>query len=160
MNRKQKSLADVAAAMKYRETEEKRDPAEGSIAEITAAILAEPSAAKRKKLIERFTARHADAAGFLADNEDIVNSEAEQALISAAVGGRITEKETIYRGGRKQTVIREKTVPPNINALKMLLKNRMPEKYSDNVQSEIEIEDISETEEMIENADDAADESG
>ena len=162
MNRKQKSLAGLSEAMKYRENEEKSDAAGGSIAELVQKILAEPSAAKRKKLIEKFTARHTDAADFLANNDDLVNSEAEQALISAAVGGRITEKETIYRGGRKQTVIRERNVLPNINALKMLLKNRMPDKYSDEPRSEIEIEDVSGTEEMIENAeeDDAEDESG
>lgn len=162
MNRKQKSLAGLSEAMKYRETEEKADAAAGSIGDIVKEILSEPSAVKRKKLIEKFTARHSDAAAFFADNEDLINSEAELALLSSAVGGKVTEKEIIYRGGRKQTVFREKNIPPNVNALKMLLKNRMPDKYSDEPRSEIEIEDVSGTEEMIENAeeDDAEDESG
>lgn len=161
MNRKQKSLAGLSEAIKYRENAERSDTAAGSIGDVIQEILSEPSAAKRKKLIEKFTARHADAADFLANNEDIVNSEAEQALILAAVGGRVVEKEVVYRGGRKQTIFREKNIPPNVNALKLLLKNRMPDKYSDEPRSEVEIEDVSETEEMIENAeDDDEDESG
>lgn len=60
----------------------------------------------------------------MAENEALINSEAEAALIGAAVSG-------------------------NVNALKFYLKNRLPGKYSDKPKEEIEIEDISETEAEI-----------
>lgn len=62
-------------------------------------------------------------------NENLIGSEMEIALIREAAKG-------------------------NVNALKYYLKNRMPDKYSDKPQTEIEIEDVSEVREMIDNAED------
>ena len=44
---------------------------------------------------------------------------------------------------------KEKHIAPNVGALNMYLKNKMPDKYSDKPQTEIEIEDLSEIEEEI-----------
>lgn len=60
-------------------------------------------------------------------NENLIGSEMEIALIREAAKG-------------------------NVSALKYYLKNRMPDKYSDKPQTEIEIEDVSEVKEMISNA--------
>lgn len=60
-------------------------------------------------------------------NEGLIKSEMELSLIREAAKG-------------------------NVNALKFYLKNRMPDRYSDKPQPEIEIEDVSEVKEMISNA--------
>ena len=112
-------------------------------------LLAEPDKKKRKALMKSFSERRSDLAKFLKDNEDLINAEAEMALISAAVGGTVTEKEVSYKGGRRTVSSKEKRIPPNVGALNMYLKNKMPDKYSDKPQTEIEIEDLSEIEEEI-----------
>lgn len=124
-------------------------------------LIAEPNPKNRKKLIKDFTARHSDAADFLAESEDLVNAEAEAALIKSAVGGVYEEREVTFKGGRRTISIKKRHVPPNMQALALLLKNRMPDKYSDKPLGTMEIEDTSEIEEMIENADaDEEDEGG
>lgn len=112
-------------------------------------LLAEPDKKKRKAMMKNFSERHADLAKFLKENEDLINAEAEMALISAAVGGTVTEKEVSYKGGRRTVSSKEKHIAPNVSALGLYLKNKMPDKYSDKPQTEIEIEDLSEIEEEI-----------
>lgn len=112
-------------------------------------LLAEPDKKKRKKMVKDFSERRSDLAKFLKDNEDLINAEAEMALISAAVGGTVTEKEVSYKGGRRTVSSKEKHIAPNVSALGLYLKNKMPDKYSDKPQTEIEIEDLSEIEEEI-----------
>ncbi len=148
MDGKRKALSDIAEALKGRETD-KRDIAAGSVSDLINAIYAEPDPKKRKKLIKDFTARHSDAADFISQNADLINAEAEAALIGAAVGGTFEEKEVSYKGGRRQETVKRKHIAPNAPLLALLLKNRMPEKYSDDPQTEIEVEDLSEMEDMI-----------
>lgn len=112
-------------------------------------LLSEPDKKKRKAMMKNFSERHADLAKFLKENEDLINAEAEMALISAAVGGTVTEKEVSYKGGRRTVSSKEKRIPPNVGALNMYLKNKMPDKYSDKPQTEPELEDVSDIEEDI-----------
>ena len=112
-------------------------------------LLAEPDKKKRKAMMKNFSERRSDLAKFLKENEDLINAEAEMALISAAVGGTVTEKEVSYKGGRRTVSSKEKHIAPNVGALNMYLKNKMPDKYSDKPQTEIEIEDLTEIEEEI-----------
>lgn len=112
-------------------------------------LLSESDKKKRKAMMKNFSERHAELAKFLKDNEDLINAEAEMALISAAVGGTVTEKEVSYKGGRRTVSSKEKRIPPNVGALNMYLKNRMPDKYSDKPQTEPELEDVSDIEEDI-----------
>lgn len=112
-------------------------------------LLSEPDKKKRKAMMKNFSERRSDLAKFLKENEDLINAEAEMALISAAVGGTVTEKEVSYKGGRRMVSSKEKHIAPNVGALNMYLKNKMPDKYSDKPQTEIEIEDLSEIEEEI-----------
>jgi hypothetical protein len=160
LNRKQsRAVTELSAAINP--DEEKEDISAGTVRDLWNAIIHEPNRKKRMKLINDFTARHSDAADFLAQNENLINAEAEMALISAAVGGTHIEREVSYRGGRKSLKAKRVTAPPNVTALNMLLKNRMPDKYSDKPMGEIEIEDVSEIMEEIENAeDDSEDEDG
>ena len=72
------------------------------------------------------------------------------------MGGTHTEREISYKGGRKSVKTKRITTQPNMAALGMLLKNRMPDKYSDDPQGEIEIEDASGVKEDIENAEEVA----
>ena len=112
-------------------------------------LLSESDKKKRKAMMKNFSERHADLAKFLKENEDLINAEAEMALISAAVGGTVTEKEVSYKGGRRTVSSKEKRIPPNVGALNMYLKNKMPDKYSDKPQTEPELEDVSDVEEDI-----------
>lgn len=146
--RQKKSLRDIAGAMSSK-NDVRQDVAAGSIKDLLTAVYSEPDPKKRKKLMADFSARHADAADFLAENEDLINAEAEAALICAAVGGTYTDTEVSYKGGRKHVTVKNKRVLPNAAALNMLLKNRMPDKYSDHPTGEIEIEDTSEINEVI-----------
>lgn len=148
MDSKKKALADIAAAMKPQH-DEKQDVAAGSLSDLINAALKEPNAKKRKKMLQDFAARRSDVADFLSANEELINAEAEAALIGAAVGGTFTEKKVAYTGGRRQETLTKKHIPPNMAALGLYLKNRMPDKYSDKPQTEIEIEDLSEMEDMI-----------
>lgn len=112
-------------------------------------LLSEPDKKKRRAMMKNFSERHADLAKFLKENEDLINAEAEMALISAAVGGTVTEKEVSYKGGRRTVSSKEKRIPPNVGALNMYLKNKMPDKYSDKPKTEPEYEDVSDVEEDI-----------
>lgn len=112
-------------------------------------LLAEPDKKKRKAMMKNFSERRSDLAKFLKENEDLINAEAEMALISAAVGGTITEKEVSYRGGRRTVSSKEKHIAPNVGALGLYLKNKMPDKYSDKPKTEPEYEDVSDVEEDI-----------
>lgn len=112
-------------------------------------LLAEPDKKKRKKMVKDFSERRSDLAKFLKENEDLINAEAEMALISAAVGGTVTEKEVSYKGGRRTVSSKEKHIAPNVGALNMYLKNKMPDKYSDKPKTEPEYEDVSDVEEDI-----------
>lgn len=100
-------------------------------------------------MMKNFSERHADLAKFLKENEDLINAEAEMALVTAAVGTTITEKEISYKGGRRTVSTKRKHIPPNVGALNLYLKNKMPDKYSDKPQTAVEIEDISEIEEAL-----------
>lgn len=112
-------------------------------------LLAEPDRKKRKAMMKDFSARRADLAKFLKDNEDLINAEAEMALVTAAVGTTIVEKKVSYKGGRRIVSTEEKHIAPNVGALNLYLKNKMPDKYSDKPQTEPELEDVSDIEEDI-----------
>ncbi len=157
-NNRKKALSDIAAAMSEAGQNDKTDTAAGSLQDIISAALSEPNDKKRRKLLRDFAARRADVAAFIADNEDLINSEAEAALIGAAVGGTFTERKISYKGGRRQESIIGRKVQPNMAALSLLLKNRMPDKYSDHPAGEIEIEDTEDINEVINNAAEDTDE--
>ena len=95
-----------------------------NVSDIIKALENEPDKKKRKKMMKDFAARSRETADFLSENEAEINAGVEAALIRAAVSG-------------------------NVNALRFYLKNRMPDKYSDKPKETVEIEDISEVEEMI-----------
>lgn len=155
MDAASKALRDIFEALESAKKEES-DVSTDTLNDLLTAIISEPSRKKRQRLIKDFTARHKDAADFLAQNEELINAEAEAALIRAAVGGTHTEREISYKGGRKSVKTKRITTQPNMAALGMLLKNRMPDKYSDDPQGEIEIEDVSGVKEDIENAEEIA----
>lgn len=155
---KKQALTDIADAMSVAGQHDKKDTAAGSLQDVISAALSEPNEKRRRKLLRDFAARRADVAAFLAENEELVNSEAEAALIGAAVGGTAVEKKISYKGGRRQETTVKRHIPPNMAALGMYLKNRMPDKYSDHPAGETEIEDTSEINEVINNAAEDTDE--
>lgn len=112
-------------------------------------LLAEPDKKKRKAIMKNFSERRSDLAKFLKDNEDLINAEAEMALVTAAVGTTVVEKKVSYKGGRRVVSTEEKHIAPNVGALNMYLKNKMPDKYSDKPKTEPEYEDVSDVEEDI-----------
>lgn len=142
------SIKALAEAIKSAEN------ADNEIGGVTAAdlinsLLAEPDKKKRTQMIKEFSARHRDVAKFIAENSDLINAEAEAALIGAAVGGTHTEKEVSYKGGKKSVKTKRVKVFPNVAALQFLLKNKMPDKYSDKPVGDIEVEDVSGIEEEL-----------
>ncbi len=160
MNKKSRAINDIFKALSPEAEETYTAPAE-TLNDLWNKIIAEPNSKKRQKIIGDFTARHKDAADFFAQNEELINAEAEAALIRAAVGGTHTEREVTYKGGRKTVKSKKIVTEPNTAALWKLLKSRMPEKYSDDPRGEIEIEDVTEVKESVENAeDDSADDEG
>jgi len=157
-NSRKKALSDIAAAMSETGQNDKTDTSADSLQDIIAAALSEPNEKRRRKMLRDFADRRKDVAEFLSENEALINSEAEAALIGAAVGGTAVEKKISYKGGRRQETTVKRHIPPNMAALGMYLKNRMPERYSDHPAGEIEIEDTSEINEVIDNAEDTGEE--
>ena len=150
MNPVEKSSVNaLAAALKAAQNTESEVGDTETVADFVNILLAEPDGKKRKAMMKDFSARRKDAAKFLKDNEALINAEAEAALIKAAVGGTQTEKVISYKGGRKQVTEKKTHISPNPTALQFLLKNRMPDKYSDKPAGDIEIEDVSEIEEAL-----------
>lgn len=130
MDSKEKSIAALHSVICAYETSG-TDTSSGSLQDIISTALCEKDKKERKKMLRDFSARHSEVLDYVLNNEELVNSEAEAALISAAVGGVVTEKKVFYKGGRRQETISQRHIPPNMAALSLLLKNRMPEKYSD-----------------------------
>lgn len=141
------SLQDLIGALDRRK--ENEDTSGQTVADFVNALLAEPDRKKRKAMMKDFSARRADVAKFIRDNEELINAEAEMALVAAAVGTTVTEKEVSYKGGRRQVRSRKRRTAPNVAALNLYLKNKMPDKYSDKPQTEPEYEDVSDVEEEI-----------
>lgn len=131
MNPVEKSnIKALAEAIKSAENYQNENEIGGSTAaDFISALLAEPDRKKRNAMMKDFAARRKDVAKFIAEYSDLINAEAEAALIGAAVGGKNSKA--------------------NVNALKFLLKNKMPDIYSDKPVGDVEIEDISEIEEDI-----------
>ena len=154
MNPVEKSSVNaLAEALKSAENTGNEVGSTETLADFVNALLAEPDKKRRKQMMKEFSERRRDVAKFLKDNEELINAEAEMALIGAAVGSTHTEKEVSYKGGRRQVTTKTRKVPPNSSALNFLLKNRMPDKYSDKPVGGVEIEDVSEIEEDIYGAD-------
>lgn len=150
MNPVEKSSVNaLAEALKSAENTENEVGSTETVADFVNALIAEPDKKRRKQMMKEFSERRRDVAKFLKENEDLINTEAEMALIGAAVGSTHTEKEVSYKGGRRQVTTKTKKVLPNSHALNFLLKNRMPDKYSDKPVGGVEIEDVSEIEEDI-----------
>ncbi len=159
MDKKSRAIKDIFHALSP-EAEETYTASE-TLNDLRDKIIAEPNKKKRQKIINDFTARHKDAADFFMKNEALINAEAEAALIRAAIGGTHTEREVTYKGGRKTVKSKKIVTEPNTAALWKLLKSRMPDKYSDDVRGEIEIEDVTEVKESVENVEeDSADDEG
>ena len=58
----------------------------------------------------------------------------ESALYNMAVGYTEEEKKEIYKGGKlAETVVITKEVAPDLNAIKLWLYNRCPEKWKEKV---------------------------
>lgn len=144
------SIKALAEAMKSAENPKNENEIGGqTAADYINAILAEPDKKKRTAMMKDYAARRKDVAKFIADYSDLINAEAEAALIGAAVGGTRVESEVSCKGGRKSTKEKRIQAAPNVSALQFLLKNRLPGKYSDKPVGDTEIEDVSDIEEAL-----------
>ena len=144
------NIKALAEAMKSAENpQDENEIGSQTAADLINALLSEPDKKVRQKMIKEFSERHEDVAKFLADNADLINAEAEAALIGAAVGGTHTEKEVSFRGGKKSVKTKRVKALPNVTALQFLLKNRLPGKYSDKPVGDTEVEDVSDIEEAL-----------
>lgn len=144
------NIKALAEAMKSAENSQDENGIGGSTAaDLINALLSEPDKKVRQKMIKEFSERHEDVAKFISENADLINAEAEAALIGAAVGGTHTEKEVSFRGGKKSVKTKRVKALPNVTALQFLLKNRLPGKYSDKPVGDTEVEDVSDIEEAL-----------
>ena len=144
------NIKALAEAMKSAENpQDENEIGSQTAADLINALLSEPDKKVRQKMIKEFSERHEDVAKFLADNADLINAEAEAALMVAAVGGTHTEKEVSFRGGKKSVKTKRVKALPNVTALQFLLKNRLPGKYSDKPVGDTEVEDVSDIEEAL-----------
>jgi hypothetical protein len=65
---------------------------------------------------------------------DYTNSMVESALYNMAVGYTEQEKKEIYKGEKLvETIIITKEVEPDLNAIKLWLYNRKPEKWKEKI---------------------------
>ncbi len=144
------SINALAEAIKSAENPQDENEIGGqTAADLINALLSEPDKKVRQKMIKEFSERHEDVAKFLSENADLINAEAEAALMVAAVGGTHTEKEVSFRGGKKSIKTKRVKALPNVTALQFLLKNRLPGKYSDKPVGDTEVEDVSAIEEEL-----------
>lgn len=142
------SIKALAAAIQSAENTDNEIGGQ-TAADLINALLSEPDKKNRTQMMREFSARHKDVAKFISENADLINAEAEAALISAAVGGTHTEKEVSYKGGKKSVKSKWVKALPNVGALQFLLKNRLPGKYSDKPVGDVEIEDVSDIREAL-----------
>lgn len=88
------NIKALAEAMKSAENSQDESEIGGqTAADLINALLSEPDKKKRNAMMKDFAARRKDVAKFISENADLINAEAEAALIGAAVGGTHTEKE-------------------------------------------------------------------
>ena len=65
---------------------------------------------------------------------DYTNSMVESALYNMAVGYKEQEKKEIYKGEKLvETIIITREVAPDLNAIKLWLYNRKPEKWKEKI---------------------------
>ncbi len=145
--RKKKAVELLSAAVGG--TEKEKNTSVRSLGELSKALSVTDDKTERKRLVKDFVESHKEFKKLLG-NTDFVNSEAERALIELAFGAEsVTEEERTDSRGRKtfrRTVHRN---APNLNALMEWLRNKDPENWSPNPQSEPELEDTEELEEEI-----------
>lgn len=121
-----------------------------SLGELSEAFLNTSDRAERKKLAAEYKKRHKEFQDFLDANPELVNSEAERALLSAALGGEYAEEEVRVDARGRRTVKRKvRKVAPNPSAALSYLQNKDKENWSPNPQADPELEDTTEIEEDI-----------
>lgn len=121
-----------------------------SLGELSEAFINTSDKAERKKLAAEYKKRHTELKSFLDVNPELVNSEVERALLSAALGGEYVEEEiTIDSRGRRSTKRKIKKVAPNAKAALSYLQNKDKENWSPNPKADPELEDTSEIEEEL-----------
>ncbi len=65
---------------------------------------------------------------------DYTNSMVEASLYTMAVGYTEQEKKEIYKGGKLvETIVITKEIEPDLNAIKLWLYNRKPEKWKEKI---------------------------
>ncbi len=102
---------------------------------------------ERNKIAKDFVKRQKELQSFINDNPELVNSQMEQAIISAAVGGEYVDEEIKISSSGRRTVKRtKKHIVPNYAAALKFLENKDKENWSPNPQADPELEDVSEIE--------------
>lgn len=121
-----------------------------SLGELSEAFLDTSDKSERQKLAADFKQRHEELHRFLDANPELVNSEVERALLTAALGGEYSEEEIrVDARGRRTIRRRIKKVAPNPSAALSYLQNKDKENWSPNPKAEPELEDTSELEDEI-----------
>lgn len=121
-----------------------------SLGDLSEAFINTSDKAERKKLAADYKRRHKELQDFLDSNPELVNTEVERALLTAALGGEYTEEEVRVDARGRRTVKRKvKKVAPNPSAALSYLQNKDKENWSPNPKADPELEDTSEIEEEL-----------
>lgn len=150
MNVKRKQAVDMLSKAITGDDNVKAKTDIQSLGELSEAFLNTSDRAERKKLAAEYKKRHKEFQDFLDANPELVNSEAERALLSAALGGEYAEEEVRVDARGRRTVKRKvRKVAPNPSAALSYLQNKDKENWSPNPQADPELEDTTEIEEDI-----------
>lgn len=150
MNQKRKQAINILADVVDGINDVKVKSDVMSLSQLSKAFLNEKDPDKRKQLAEEFKKQHEEWHDFLAANPDLVNTEVERALLSAALGGEYVDEEMrINSNGRRTYKRTKKHIAPNANAALSYLQNKDKENWSPNPKADPELEDTSEIEEDV-----------
>ena len=72
---------------------------------------------------------------FITERERII-ARVEEALLKRAVGYTYTERKVVDKGDKVEETTTEKEMPPDLNAILILLKTYSPEKWNDKLKVE------------------------
>lgn len=129
MSKRKKSIAALGAAIAEHEKSNKLSSA-SVVQQLVEAFLSTNNPTKRVKKISEIKSRCVGIAELLAENEELLAAEVEQALIRAATGYTVTEKKTRIVNGLKTVETVEKHIPPSNAAIEFYLINKKPGDYS------------------------------
>lgn len=128
MSKKKKSIAALGTAIAVHE--KNNSAPTSAVQQLVEAFLSTNNPAKREKKIAEIKSKCEGINKLLAENDELLTAEVEQALIRAATGYTVTERKVRMVNGIKTVETVEKHILPSQAAIEFYLTNKKSEKYS------------------------------